>query len=248
MIIGYVLMIAGTLCFLLFVIFLYQGILFGLSSNVAEGVITDINVRYTPNSNSRVSASNNYTYTPLVQFTANDGQSYTFMSKVGEGGRSSFQKGENVKVLYDKNNPKSAVIDSFIQRWLLEIVLFGFALVFIVIGYINMRMVRGNRHKKWLLKNGERVDTEFQKVEDGSLSSSTNKSNGINIQTTHRQGTYKIVSQWLDPTTNKVHVFRSENIWFNPEEYIKNMNISVYINPKNPNVYYVDISFLPQSA
>ena len=44
-----------------------------------------------------------------------------------------------------------------------------------------------------------------------------------------------------------VHIFRSENIKFNPEFYIKdNKTINVYVDIQKPRRYYMDIQFLPK--
>ncbi|MNC77488.1 hypothetical protein D3C75_1294550 [compost metagenome] len=57
-----------------------------------------------------------------------------------------------------------------------------------------------------------------------------------------------IRSQWLNPRTSEVHLFESDNIWFDPSDYLKDESISVFIDKKNPKKYHVDISFLPKIA
>jgi hypothetical protein len=76
------------------------------------------------------------------------------------------------------------------------------------------------------------IATEFQSVEQ-------NKS-----ETIGGQHPYQIISQWLDSRTNKVYVFRSQNISFNPEKFIQRKEIQVRIDPDNPKKYSMDISFL----
>jgi hypothetical protein len=57
---------------------------------------------------------------------------------------------------------------------------------------------------------------------------------------------YQIISQAPDPASNTVRVFESENIWFDPSEYIKSETIDVLLHPENPKKYVMDISFLPK--
>jgi hypothetical protein len=59
---------------------------------------------------------------------------------------------------------------------------------------------------------------------------------------------YHIISQSPDPASNTVRVFESENIWFDPSEYIKEETIDVLVDPNNPRKYVMDISFLPKLA
>ncbi|MBU0962591.1 MAG: hypothetical protein KKD48_01660 [Nanoarchaeota archaeon] len=54
---------------------------------------------------------------------------------------------------------------------------------------------------------------------------------------------YRISSTWKDPKTKKVYIFKSDAVWFNPERFVPK-TINVYIKPENPNIYYMDISFL----
>ena len=58
---------------------------------------------------------------------------------------------------------------------------------------------------------------------------------------------YRIICRWRDPETDQPHVFESESIWFNPQDYIREA-IDVYIRPEEPEVYHMDTSFLPRLA
>jgi hypothetical protein len=57
---------------------------------------------------------------------------------------------------------------------------------------------------------------------------------------------YQIVSQSSDAASNTVRLFQSENIWFDPSEYIKGEVIDVLVDPNDPKRYVMDISFLPK--
>ena len=45
-----------------------------------------------------------------------------------------------------------------------------------------------------------------------------------------------------------MHVFESDNVWFDPTSYVKGRKITVFIENDNPKKYLVDLSFLPKLA
>ena len=59
---------------------------------------------------------------------------------------------------------------------------------------------------------------------------------------------YQILAHWQNPATSELHVFVSDNIWFDPTDYIDQDDIVVLIDKDNPSSYYVDTSFLPKLA
>ena len=87
-----------------------------------------------------------------------------------------------------------------------------------------------------LKKNGTRVNAEFQSVQLNT----TLKVNGRNP--------YQILAQWQNPTTTEIHIFNSDNLWFDPTDYIKSDVIEVLVDMQNPKKYHVDTSFLPKIA
>ncbi|MFZ5529233.1 MAG: hypothetical protein ACOZE7_21500 [Pseudomonadota bacterium] len=62
------------------------------------------------------------------------------------------------------------------------------------------------------------------------------------------QHPFVVLCQWQNPQTQEVHVFRSENLWFDPSDYLKRPQVLVFIEPENPRRYLVDLSFLPKLA
>jgi hypothetical protein len=59
---------------------------------------------------------------------------------------------------------------------------------------------------------------------------------------------YRIFVQWQDPATSQVHVFHSDDIWYDPQKFINRKQLTVYLDPLNFKRYSVDISFLPPVA
>ena len=55
---------------------------------------------------------------------------------------------------------------------------------------------------------------------------------------------HRIVAQWHDPTTNKVYVFESDPIGYDPSEFLRD-TVPVFIDPADPRHYLVDTSVFP---
>jgi len=59
---------------------------------------------------------------------------------------------------------------------------------------------------------------------------------------------FRVIAQWQDPSTAKIRVFKSHNLWFDPSRFITQKQIRVFLDRNNPKRYYVDLSFLPKQA
>jgi hypothetical protein len=88
----------------------------------AEGAVIDLTAAWD-------SEDGSYTYYPRVRFRTPDGRAVEFTSDVGSS-PPAFEVGEPVRVLFDPANPARARIDSFVQLWLLPLILGGIGLVF----------------------------------------------------------------------------------------------------------------------
>lgn len=195
----------------------------------AEGKVVDLE-------RSRPSSSSSTMYRPVVEFTTVTGERIEFTSRVGSS-PPSHRVGEAVRVLYHPADPHGARIKSFFQLWFGFLIVFALGLVFAAIG-LTMIVVqaRGRKRAEWLRQHGRRMKTAYKGVE-------INQSLRVN-----GRSPYQIISQAPDPSSNTVRVFESENIWFDPSEYIKSETIDVLVDPNNPKRYVMDISFLPTLA
>ena len=116
-----------------------------------------------------------------------------------------------------------------------QLIIAGAVLVFfLVAGGTIYYLLWKKRREKYLKKYGIPIETDFQSVE-------INTSLEVN-----GQHPFRVLSQWKNPVTNDVHIFHSNNIWFNPSKYIEGTKIIVYIERNNPKKYYLDLSFLPK--
>lgn len=198
----------------------------------AEGKVIDLERSRSSSS----SGSRSSTYRPVVEFTTATGKRIEFTSSVGSS-PPSHRVGEPVTVLYNPADPQSARIKSFFQLWFGFLIVFFMGLVFAAIG-LSMIFVRarGRKRAEWLHQHGRRMKTSFKGVE---------LNNSVRV---NGRCPYHIISQSPDPASNTVRVFESENIWFDPSEYIKGETIDVLVDPNNPKKYVMDISFLPKLA
>ena len=90
--------------------------------------------------------------------------------------------------------------------------------------------------RRLLQASGRRIEADYEGVE---LNTSL---------TVGGRNPFRVLAQWQDPMTSQIHLFHSENLWFDPQKYIERRTLTVYIDPNNPKKYYVDVSFLPKLA
>lgn len=193
----------------------------------AEGTVADQAYR---------SSSKGGTYSPVVEFTDQQGQKIHFTGSIGSSSPA-YARGDKVSVLYDPANPEHAHIDSFMENWFGPLLLGGLGSVFSLAGGgMLVFQVRQRKMRGWLARNGMRVQAKFESVDyDTNLS-------------VNGRHPWRLVCQWQHPVTQKVYLFRSDPIWFDPTSFVKREQLDVLVNADDPKQYVVDTSFLPQSA
>ena len=171
----------------------------------------------------------------MLQFHTLTDEVINFKSSVGSN-PPSYRVGDTVEIYYDPTYPYSTQINDFWSNWLGVVVLGFMGIIFTFLGGLFLGiMIRSSRKKEWLSHYGKRISSKFQKV----VINESFSANGSHP--------YIIVSQWQNPETNTVHIFESENIWYNPGKYITNKSIDVLVDSNNYKRYYMDISFLPKT-
>ncbi|MDX3775717.1 DUF3592 domain-containing protein [Chromatiaceae bacterium AAb-1] len=176
------------------------------------------------------------TYQPVVQFTAQHGQPIEFISSTGSN-PPSYSEGQNVEVLYRAGEPQNARISGFFSLWGGAVILGGIGGVFFLIGAgIILVSLLKTRKDEFLKTHGIPIETEYQSVELNTA---------LSVNGKHP---FRVLSHWQNPSTSDLHIFKSNNLWFDPSNYIKDKKITVFIEPGNPKKYYVDLSFLPKLA
>jgi hypothetical protein len=71
------------------------------------------------------------TYTPVITYAV-DGQSHTFTSNVSSD-PPTYNVGDPVNIIYERDNPSRARVDSWKELWLLPVILGGSALMIAVV-------------------------------------------------------------------------------------------------------------------
>lgn len=184
----------------------------------------------------RSQSSDSTTYRPVVHFLDQNGQAIEFISSTGSN-PPSYSKGQKVEVLYRPTNPQDAKINGFFSLWGGPTILSGVGGVFFIVGAgIILAGSLRNRKDEFLRKNGTPIETDFQGVE---------KNTAFSVNGKHP---FLVLTQWLNPATSELHIFKSNNLWFDPTSFIKTKKITVFIEKNNPKKYFVDLSFLPRLA
>lgn len=207
------------------------------TSTVAQGTVVDLVMTKSDRSSSSSGVSIRTTsnsYAPIVEFMADNGRTYSFTSSVSTS-PPAYSIGEKVEILYDESDPNEALINSFFFVWGGVLILGGLGFLFATVGLtmFAIGLFKG-RNKQRLMETGVRITTRFH---------STQLNPGLAV---NGRNPYQIRSEWKNPRTAQMHIFDSDNIWFDPTDHIPD-EITVYIEHDNPKKYYVDLSFLPAS-
>ncbi|WP_227814996.1 DUF3592 domain-containing protein [Nitrogeniibacter aestuarii] len=177
------------------------------------------------------------TYAPRVRFETPEERVVEFTSSTSAN-PPAYEVGEEVDVIYPADRPVDARISGFMTLWGGALITGILGAVFFLIGggMIVYGLLRNNR-KAWLEKHGVAVKARLQQVERNMAL----EANG--------RHPFRISAQWKDPATQRIHIFLSENLWFDPSEYLAGQEtVTVLINRDDPRKHHMDISFLPSMA
>ncbi len=118
----------------------------------------------------------------------------------------------------------------------LPFIFLGLGIVFLIVGITCMTVLcRRRSRNEQLVKNGFYVTARVRDIYPNE-----------NVRINGRSP-FVLECHYKDPTTGTVHVFKSENIMFYPID-AKDTDIRVYVDPQNPDRYYVDTSNLTDSV
>lgn len=194
------------------------------SGIVVTGQIIDLSVHRPDDSAS---------YCPVVRYT--DGQEEYVMksSYCSSGYRNAL--GDDIDVIYQPGSPDNAVIHAFGGLYGGAVILLGMGAVFALVGTLPLIiMYLRSKSGQRLLREGMPVKARFSEV----ILNTTINING--------RSPFQIVAQMHDTAANTVKLYYSHNIAFDPSPFINQEFVTVYVDKKNPDKYYMDISFLPK--
>lgn len=169
-------------------------------------------------------------YRPLVQFRDRAGVRREFASSVSTSWRA-YDEGETVSVLFDPEDPDTAVIDSASERFALPGIFAGIGTLFALIGggVIAWRVRRINTVAR-LFHEGTRIEAEFTSC---SLDTSI---------TINGRSPFRVFAQAKHPATGMLASFRSDPIWLDLSGELAGASVPVLIDPADPDAYYVDLA------
>jgi len=174
---------------------------------------------------------------PIVRFEDERGAQVQFTSSTGSS-PPRYRIGEAVSILYQPSAPYDAKTEDFFSLWGGSVIVGGIGSVFFLIGagiIVGGRLQ--NQRAARLRSTGVPIQTEFQSVELNTF-----------LQVNGRHP-FRVITHWQDPATSLIHVFHSNNLWFDPTQHVeRGRRITVYVEPGNPKRYFMDVSFLPQLA
>ncbi|HEX8748948.1 MAG TPA: DUF3592 domain-containing protein [Pyrinomonadaceae bacterium] len=191
------------------------------------------------------SSDGDITYAPVVSFRTQDGRTVEFKSRTSSTAASP-PVGQTVEVLYKPHAPEDAEINSFSSLWTLNIILAGLGAGFFIIGTTVFMVFRRSGQEAERAVTDTASQDERIRLEGRRLMTKFDAVIRDDSAEVDGRSPYRIVTQWHDVQTNSIHVFESNEIWFNPEEFIKSERIAVYVDPDDMEMYVMDISFLPR--
>lgn len=181
---------------------------------------------------SRRASDGDTTYDVWVKYEV---KGKTYEQKIGSYD-SSYYVGKIIEIIYDKNDPgrvqaKGAYV-------LFGLIFSGLGIVFALLG------IRG-------LLSGVLGKNKREKIKQ-TRTMIYAKYDGVDVNTAlqvNGQSPFGIVCSWLNPEDNKTYIFRSENLYYNPQSIIESMGITtfpVYIDMENKKNYTIDISMIEE--
>lgn len=148
---------------------------------------------------------------------------------------SSFYEGKEIDIYYDKENPSKIGIKSLD---LLFLMFPGFGLIFVIIGGIGIIIkIKKKKDEKKLKTTGKTIYANYVET----VANTSYRVNG--------KHPYNIICEWNNPLDNKKYIFKSKNLWINPESIILEKNIKqfpIYIDESNKKKYIVDTDSLTE--
>jgi hypothetical protein len=141
---------------------------------------------------------------------------------------------DKIELYCSEDNPNNFVINSFINKyfWL------TFALIWLIFLCIPLWIIfYWIRRKKFI----EYIKLNWKILEVPIVFIWLNKNLTVNWK---NPSIFEV--QYLDNFNNSVYTFRSDNIWYNLDQFIKIWDfVKVYVDERNYKSYWVDTSFLP---
>lgn len=173
---------------------------------------------------------------PKFEFKTSEGKTIQVVSRA-DNRASAVLVGGEVDVLYSPSNPYYAEIDDWRNFWLLPIV-FGFMGSGFLAAGISKQIPEFKDKLRCLRfkSNGVTIDTNFLRIE---------RPLWWNRHPDNKP--FVVVSSWRDPYSAETYHFRSKPLWTDPTSLLADRPIRVYLNPRNPLRYWMDLTVLSEN-
>jgi hypothetical protein len=201
------------------------------NSILAEGTIIDIAVSTSRDSDNHIRTSR----FPIVRFLDQEGHTLEFQSSTSSTNSITIGRQVNVRYLPGQSGD-AKMADSFSDIW-------GPTLFCVLAGVFGLILggpffwlgIRDELNEKRALSYSMEITVPIKSVfQNTSL-------------TVNGRSPFRIEAHWLNPDTQKIHILKSKNLWFDPSEFLQD-TITVKMDPRNPKKYWMDVSFIPQVA
>ena len=212
----------GTLFFVIGLAIYLNTRAFIASSIQAEGLVIDMIARR---------SDGETTYAPKVEFVAENGETYTFVSSLGSS-PPTFRVGQSVGVRYQGDDPDRARVKGFVSNWVMPLAFSFFGLVFGSFGYTFIfYRARRQRLIAVLKQNGKRIMVSVTGVREVT-----------NISYNGRHP-FIIEAKWRDPITGELVRLSSDHVWEDPREKLP-VQLPAFVNPDDLRQHFLDVGGL----
>lgn len=197
-----------------------------------SGVVKELERRVTRDEDGYDSVS----FYPVVEYyPEGSSESITFRSNTGSN-PPAFQVGEEVSLYYSPTDYNDVRLNTFFSLWGVSMILLFIGAIFTALGggFVTASIIKKGRDS-WLRKNGTVIRAELDSV----IRNHNVKLNGVSP--------FQLLLKYSDNNTGQLYTFKSDNIYDNPEPYLRTNGISivnVLIDPQDPKRYLVDLTFL----
>jgi hypothetical protein len=174
------------------------------------------------------------TWTPVVRW--HDAQGAHDVRGSWSSDPPAFELGERVGVYAIAGEPATAQLDTTFSLWKWPIILGAIGEPLMLLALVWWwRDWRATRRRAQVRRTGRAVQARYVRVDQLGY-------------VVDGQPARRIIAAWTDPATGVEHEFASEDLGFDPTPWAKRAGeLTVFVDPRDPRVHCIDISFLPET-
>ncbi len=218
----YLLLVTSLLLLLLSAAEAWNAYSFSSRMNRANGVVVDLH---------RDTLEDDFHFHPVISYHDRNGKEYRHVPGVG-GAADDYAIGQQVSIWFEPGEPLEARLVSFYELWGVAL-LTGLLGIAGITGFLIRRPVAAAAEGIHLHTDGRPVQARIE----GVLHNTEMEVNGFSP--------FRLKARWCDPGEGVELTFYSQDLWFDPSEALGGRKeVTVYFDPKEPERYFMDVSFL----